>query len=55
MKKADLIIVAVVLAVAGVLCFYLYFVNGDSGKFVQVEVDGKVVDTLKLDEDFSSE
>lgn len=54
MKKADLIIVAVVLAVAGVLCFYLYFVNGDSGKFVQVEVDGKVVDTLKLDEDFEN-
>ena len=55
MKKADLIIVAVVLAVAGVLCFYLYFVNGDSGKFVQVEVDGKVVDTLKLDEDFEKQ
>ena len=32
MKKADLIIIAVVLAVAGVLCFYLYYVNGDSGK-----------------------
>ena len=37
MKKADLIIIAVVLAVAGVLCFYLYYVNGDSGKYVEVE------------------
>lgn len=52
MKKADLIIVAVVLAVVGVLVFFLYFVNGDSGKYVQVEVDGKVVDTVSLNEDF---
>jgi len=46
MKKADLIIIAVVLAVAGVLCFYLYYVNGDSGKYVEVEKDGKIVDTF---------
>lgn len=55
MKKADLIIIAVVLAVAGVLCFYLYFVNGDSGKYVEVTVDGKVVDTLSLDDDIKKE
>lgn len=55
MKKADLVIVAVVLAVAGILCFYLYYVNGDSGKYVEVEKNGKIVDTLSLDEDFEKQ
>ena len=55
MKKADLIIIAVVLAVAGVLCFYLYYVNGDSGKYVEVEKDGKIVDILSLDDDFEKQ
>lgn len=55
MKKADFIVIAAVLAVVGVLVFFLYFVNGDSGKYVQVEVDGKVVDVLELDEDFEKQ
>lgn len=52
MKKSDFIVIATVLAVVGVLAFFLYYVNGDSGKYVQVEVNGKVVETLKLDENF---
>lgn len=51
MKKADFIIIGVVLAVVGVLAFFLYFVNGDSGKYVQVEVDGEVVQTFNLADD----
>lgn len=51
MKKADFIIIAVVAVVVCVLLFFLYGVNGDSGKYVQVEIDGKVVDTISLDED----
>lgn len=52
MKKADLIIVAIVLAIAGILVFFLYFVNGESGKYVQVEVNGNVVETVSLNDDF---
>lgn len=55
MKKVDLIVIAVVLAVAGVLFFFLYGANSDSGKYVQVEVNGEIVDTLKLDEDFEKQ
>lgn len=55
MKKADFIIIAVVLAVAGVLFYFLYFVNGDAGKYVQVEVDGKVVDTVELSADYEKQ
>lgn len=55
MKKVDLIVIAVVLAVSGVLFFFLYGVNSDSGKYVQVEVNGEIVETLKLDEDFEKQ
>lgn len=55
MKKADLIIIAAVVAVVGVLVFLLYFVNGDSGKYVQVEVSGNVVETFDLSEDVERE
>lgn len=48
MKKQDFILIGVVLAVVGILVFFLYFVNGDSGSYVQVEVDGKVVETFSL-------
>lgn len=51
MKKADFIIIAVVAVIVGVLVFFLYGVNSDSGAYVQLEVDGKVVETLSLDED----
>lgn len=55
MKKADLIVIAVVLAVVGVLAFFLYFVNGNDGKYVQVEHDGKIVETIELNKDFEKQ
>ena len=51
MKKADFIIIAVVAVIAGILVFFLYGVNNDSGAYVQLEVNGSVVETLLLDED----
>ena len=51
MKKADLIIIVSVVAIVGVLSFFLYFVNSNSGNTVTVEKDGKVIETLSLDED----
>lgn len=55
MKKIDLIIIAVVFAVSGILFFWLYYVNGDNGKFVQVEKNGKVVDTFSLEENIEKQ
>lgn len=55
MKKADLIIIGVVLAIVGVLAFFLYYVNGDSGSYVQVEINGKAVEVVKLNEDFEKQ
>lgn len=51
MKKADFIIIAVVAVVAGILVFVLYGLNNDSGAYVEIEADGKVIETLSLDED----
>lgn len=51
MKKADFILIAVVAVVVAVLVFFLYGVNNNSGDYVQVEVDGEVVETLPLDTD----
>lgn len=55
MKKADLIVIAVVLAVVGVLVFFLYFVNGNDGKYVQVEHNGEVVETVELNKDYEKQ
>lgn len=41
---------AAVLALAGVLCLFLYAVP-HTGQYVQVEVDGTVVEVLPLDRD----
>ncbi|MGN1122931.1 MAG: NusG domain II-containing protein [Eubacterium sp.] len=51
MKKADFILVGIIVAVAGVLLFVLYGLNTGSGEYVQIEVDGQVVESLPLDED----
>lgn len=51
MKKADLIIIAVVAVAVGILIFFLYGLNSDSGSYVQIEVDGKVTQVLPLDTD----
>lgn len=51
MKKADYILVAVTVAVAGILLVLLYGVNSASGAYVQIEIDGAVTETLPLDTD----
>ena len=51
MKKADFILIAVTVAVAGILLILLYGVNGKAGAYVQIEIDGVVTETLPLDTD----
>lgn len=51
MKKADFIIIAAVAVIAGFLVFFLYGLNNAWGAYVRLEVDGKVIETLSLDED----
>lgn len=55
MKKFDFIIIAAALAVAGIMCLFLYGLNNNSGAYVQIEVDGKAVEALPLDEDAERE
>lgn len=55
MKKQDFIIIAVVLVVAIGLFVGLYVLNGDSGSNVQVEIDGKVVDSFSISESLEKE
>lgn len=55
MKKADLIIIAIVGVIVGILFICLYVFGGESGKYVQIESNGKVIETLKLDEDIQKE
>ncbi len=50
MKKADVIVIAAVLAVAGVLCLFLYGAN-HNGSYVEVTIDGTVSEVLPLSED----
>lgn len=51
MKKADFIVIAVTAAVVCALFVLLYGVNGASGAYVQIEIDGVITETLPLDED----
>lgn len=51
MKKADIILIAVTVAVAGILLVFLYGVNNSSGAYVQIEIDGVIAETLPLDTD----
>lgn len=55
MKKGDFIIIAVVLAIVGVLGIYLYGINNDSGKYVKVESNGNIIETLSIEEDFEKQ
>lgn len=55
MKKADFIIIGIVTVIVGILVFFLYFVNADSGNVVIVEKDGEVIETLSLDKDIKRE
>ena len=51
MKKADFILIAVTVAIAGILLVFLYGVNNSSGAYVQIEIDGVIAETLPLDTD----
>ncbi len=51
MKKADFIVIGAVAVVVAVLLIVLYGVNSNSGDYVQIEVDTKIVDVLPLDTD----
>lgn len=51
MKKADIILIAVTVAIAGILLVFLYGVNNFSGAYVQIEIDGVIAETLPLDTD----
>lgn len=55
MKKADIILIAVTVAIAGILLVFLYGVNNSSGAYVQVEINGFVTKTLPLDTDTAFE
>jgi hypothetical protein len=55
MKKADFIVIGVVALVVSVLLIFLYGVNSGTGDYVQIEVDGNVVEILPLDTDATRE
>lgn len=55
MKKADWIVIGAVLLVAVILIAVLYGAKANTGSYVRIEVDGKVVDTLPLDKDTQME
>ena len=51
MKKQDFILIGVILAASAILLFFLYGPLSGSGNYVKVEIDGKTVQTLRLDND----
>lgn len=51
MKRADFIVIGAVAVVVCVMLVLLYGVNRDSGRIVQVEVDGVLTQELSLDSD----
>lgn len=55
MKKADFIVIGVVAVVVAVMLFFLYGVNTASGDCVQIQIDGKCVETLPLNENTTRE
>ena len=46
MKKSDFIVIGAVGVIVGILLVCLYVFGGESGKYVQVESNGSVIDTL---------
>ena len=50
MKKADFILIGAVVFIALLIGGILYF-TGNNGAYAQVEVDGRIVETLPLDKD----
>ncbi len=50
MKKHDFILIGAVLAIAAVIFGILYF-GGNGGQYVEIEIDGKITQSLPLDRD----
>lgn len=55
MKKADIVLVAVIAVIVGVLIFVLYGLNNNQGAYVQIEIDGETVEVISLDENLTKE
>lgn len=55
MKKADFILIACVIAIAGIAFFIVYGLNSSSGNYVQIEVDSQVYKVVSLNEDTTIE
>lgn len=55
MKKADFVIIGIVIAVAAVMLIFLYGSNSNFGSYVQIEINGEITETLPLDEDTQKE
>ncbi len=53
MKKADFILIGAVLAVVCALLLILYLPKNNVGAYVKIEIDGRQVQTLPLDENTS--
>lgn len=51
MKKADFILISVVLCIVALLLFLLYGTGVHNGAYVEIEVDGQLVEALPLDTD----
>lgn len=51
MKRADFILIGAVAAIAAVMLLFLYGGSSNSGEYVQIEINGKVTQTLPLNED----
>lgn len=51
MKKNDVLLIAVILSVAGVLYMYSYYNQGRGADYVEITIDGKKYSSYSLDED----
>lgn len=51
MKRADFILIGAVAAIAAIMLLFLYGDSSNSGEYVQIEINGKVTQTLPLNED----
>lgn len=51
LKKGDIIVAAVILAVCAVSFLALYVFNNNTGNYAEIEQNGAVIHTMPLDED----
>lgn len=55
MKKADIVLIAVIAVIVGILILVLYGFNNHQGAYVQIEIDGETAEVISLDEDLTKE